>query len=532
MINLGIRLSIKFQRLGTMIYLEEAIHLTQQAVNMTPPAHPYRALGLQSIGDLFGLRYWRSGMMADLYEAIVASQQAITEMPSDHPERAKRLNSLGNKMRIRYLRTGALPLEEAIRVTREAANSVPSDHPDRPGLLNNLGSYFRDKFARTDKTGDLEEAIEFGRKAVSAISPGHEDQRIFWSNLGTLLRTRYQKTEELVDLDESIEVGREAVKATPKGHSERMRPLVNLSAHLLNRFSRTETMSDLEEAIQVAKEGINATPQDHSERAEALINLGDCIAAKYRTTKSIEDLAWAVFHYQEALQNDQSSTTSRIEAGIKAIAYVGSIANWQRAYEISEVVVALITKLTIRSLNNMDKQHLLGQIAGLASDAAATAFHSGKGPLSALGFLELGRGVIATSLEEIRTDDQDLLDQHPILAEKFARLRDELEITVQGATAGNDRETLWRAQSQRRYEKGQELDQLIAEIRKMPGFKDFLLPPCEDAMRDAANVALSQLSTSAGSAAMRYLSTRIKFGQSIYHNSPVMISSRGHLGAI
>lgn len=487
MINLGARLSMRFQRVGSMIDLEEAIHLTQQAVDMTPPAHPHRALRLQSMGDLFCLRYQRSVMTADLDKAIAASQQAIAGTPSDHPERARRLNSLGNTLRIRYLRTGALSdLEEAIRVTREATNSVPSDHPHRPGLYNNLGNYLRDKFERTDKIGDLEEAIVFGRKAVSTISPGHEDQRIFWSNLGTLLRTRYQKTGHLVDLDESIEVGREAVKATPKDHSERMRPLVNLSAHLLNRFSRTGTMSDLEEAIQVAKEGIDATPQGHSERAEVLINLGDCLAVKYRTTKSIEDLAWAVSHYQEALQNDSSPTTSRVGAGIKALAYVGSIANWQRAYEISEVVVGLVPKLAIRSLNNMDKQHLLGQIAGLASDAAATAFHAGKGPLSALGFLELGRGVIATSLEEIRTDDRDLLDQHPVLAEKFARLQEELEITVHGATDGNDRETLWQTQSQRRYEKGQELDQLIADIREMPGFEDFLRPPSEDAMRDAA----------------------------------------------
>ncbi len=99
-------------------------------------------------------------------------------------------------------------------------------------------------------------------------------------------------------------------------------------------------------------------------------------------------------------------------------------------------------------------------MAGFASDAAAAALHAEKGPLVALEFLEQGRGVLATSLEELRTDILDLQERQPKLAKRSVRLRDERELPAVRAISfvDRDQESSWRAQVSRRYEAGKELE--------------------------------------------------------------------------
>ena len=146
------------------------------------------------------------------------------------------------------------------------------------------------------------------------------------------------------------------------------------------------------------------------------------------------------------------------------------------------MAVYLISKLTSRSLHNSDKQHMLSRVAGLTCDAAAAAaLQIEKAPSAALKLLEQGRGVLAASLEEMRTDILDLQGRHPELADKFVRLRDELErpITRNISFIDKDRMSPLQAGASRRYDVGKELDELIDEIRKRPGFEDFLLPPNE-----------------------------------------------------
>jgi hypothetical protein len=127
-------------------------------------------------------------------------------------------------------------------------------------------------------------------------------------------------------------------------------------------------------------------------------------------------------------------------------------------------------------------------VVGLASTAAAAALHAEKRPLVALDFLEQGRGVLTTSLEEMRIDILDLWKMYPELAEQFGRLRDELELPVTRNISfiDDNHDSSWQTQRNRRDEAGKELDKLIINIREQPGFEDFLLAPSERELKAAA----------------------------------------------
>lgn len=81
---------------------------------------------------------------------------------------------------------------------------------------------------------------------------------------------------------------------------------------------------------------------------------------------------------------------------------------------------------------------MLGQVIGLVLDVAAMALEAGKGAVIALKLLELSRGIIAKSLNNMRTKAliRALQAYDPKLAEQFIRIRDKLDFSARSARSG------------------------------------------------------------------------------------------------
>ncbi|KAF2629495.1 hypothetical protein BU25DRAFT_268013 [Macroventuria anomochaeta] len=487
--NLGNRLGDRYSRTGAMADLEEAIQIARQAVDATAEDHPSRAAWLNNLGvHLGGNRYSRTGAMADLEEAIQIARQSVDTTPEDHPDRAARLNNLGNRLGGRYSRTGAMAdLEEAIQIARQAVDATAEDHPERASRLNNLGNRLGGRYSRTGAIADLEEAIQIARQAVAATPEDHPDRTACLNNLIVRLGDRYSRTGAMADLEEAIQVARQAVDATAEDHPDYARWLNNLGVCFGIRYSRTGAIDDLEKAIQIARQAVAATPQDHPDRAERLNNLGNRLGNKYSKTGAMADLEESTVCYESALQFTEASIDTRMAAGILLFQSCAQVSDWERGSKYSAMAVELAPQLIARSLKNADKQYRLSQIAGLACDASAASLNAGRVLLLALNLLEQGRGVLAASLHEMRTDVLDLQAKHPELAERFVRLRNELQppVTEPMLSLEQSRMPFLKTQADRRHFAGSELDRLIAEIQQQSGFEDFLRPPSEGEILDA-----------------------------------------------
>ncbi|RYP58091.1 hypothetical protein DL770_010513 [Monosporascus sp. CRB-9-2] len=484
--NLGNHLGRRYSRTGATADLEEAIQLSREAVRITPDDDSWKAGYLNSLGLQLGERYLGTGAMADLDEAIECVQQAVNRTPEDHPEWAIYMNNLAGILGDRYWRIGALAdLEEAIRILRQAIAATPENHPHSAKLLANLGNHLSSRYSRTKAEADLEEAIHYIRRSLDSEPEDQESRMVHLDMLAVLLGKRYSETQAIVDLKEAIRVAREAVDEAPEDHAYRARVLNNLGDELGNLYERTRDTADLEEAITYLRQAVEIMPQDYPDRSAPLGNLGEQLNRLYTKTESIEDRQGAIAYYQAALNQANSYTLSRIWAGRGVLRCAP---DWQQAYEAAKLTVGLVPKLSSRSLQNTDRKHALSQVVGLASDAAAVALQAGQTPLVALGLLEQGRGVLGTSLEELRTDVLSLRDREPELAKEFVRLRDELEAaaTQNLQLEGRSLETSWQARASRRYEAGKDFDELVAKIQRLPGFEDFLLPPTEAEIKAAA----------------------------------------------
>ena len=235
-------------------------------------------------------------------------------------------------------------------------------------------------------------------------------------------------------------------------------------------------MVDLETAIQRFQEALDATPVDHPDRADRLGSLGAGYGDRYQRTGTMADLETAIQRFQEALNHSSAPVTDRLKAGRMLLTLHANTQKWLQAYQAASKTLSLVPRLTPRSLEISDKQHLLLDIVDLASSASAIALNAEKTPFNAVQALELGRGVITGSLIEIRADVSDLQQKHPRIAEEYIALRDQLDApTVSTQT-----------QIDQRYNTSQKLERKIKQIQRLPDFNRFLLAPSEDELKTAA----------------------------------------------
>ncbi|KAF5602448.1 uncharacterized protein FSUBG_7756 [Fusarium subglutinans] len=406
---------------------------------------------------------------AYLEKAFAVVGEALALVP-ERCWKSRWLHCLGRLFGCQYLKTeGLADLEEAIRLERLALELMPNG--DNEGwILTNLGNRLGDRYLRTDDVADIDEAIDCARKSLD-LEP-ENPERLY--NLAIKLGDRFSGTEDLGDVDEAIELERKAIQMMPLDHPERADYLYILGDQLGDRYEYTGDLDDLEEAIRNAEEALGLLSQDHAVRAAWLNGLATCHLNLYTTTGDEQDLESSIKHYELALYHEASAPEDRITAGQ---AILSNSSDNQQLYDTAKLAVSLIPKLVSWSHENHDRQYVLGKVVGLASDAAAAALQAGQSPMTALQLLEQGRGIIGASLQDMRSDVQDLARQHPGLAERYRTLQSELDRRAEHV---NSADAQSQASINRRHAAAKEFTELAAEIRELPGYEDFMLAHSED----------------------------------------------------
>ena len=292
----------RYNQFGTTGDLEDAIVLNQEALDLCPQGHPERSISLNNLAVGLFIRFTQLGGMQDLDVAIVLDREALDLFPQGHPDRSMSLNNLAVRLSARYEQLGGMEdLDEAIVLDQQALHLRPQGHPDRSMSLNNLAD---DLFTRYNQLGgmqDLDEAIILDREALDLRPKGHPDRSMSLNNLAVRLSTRYNQVGRMQDLGEAIVLGREALNLRPQGHPDRSMSLNNLAIHLYTRYKQLGGMEDLNEAIVFDREALNLRPQGHPDRPMSLNNLAVHLSTRYNQLGGMEDLDEAIILNREAL---------------------------------------------------------------------------------------------------------------------------------------------------------------------------------------------------------------------------------------
>ena len=193
----------KFQREGRRSYIDEAVNLGNEALDLCPPSHPKRAVVSSSIAFYLHARYKWFKWTRDVDEAIVLDREALGLLPKGHPDYSQSLNNLAVDLSTRYDQLGAMPdLEEAIVLDREALGLLPKGHPDRSSSLVNLAVDLSTRYNQLGAMQDLDEAIALGREALDLRPKGRLDRSNSLDMLARSLRTRFTQSGHLGDREQ------------------------------------------------------------------------------------------------------------------------------------------------------------------------------------------------------------------------------------------------------------------------------------------------------------------------------------------
>ncbi|KAI1736296.1 CHAT domain-containing protein [Xylaria scruposa] len=489
--NLATSLALRFHLEGSMDDLERGINVAK----MVPPDQPHRANSLNLLGDLIGHRFKRTGSTDDLNQAIDILSTAVDCSPQGHPFRVGYLHNLGIWLGRRFKRAHSLDdLNRAINVVDMAVGAIPQDHPDRPNCLITLGGFLCWRSKRIGSLDDLDRAIEMANTAVNATPPDHPDRACWLNNLAMLLGERFKRGGTTDHLNRAISAADLAVKNTNPGIDKATR-LHNLGDLISIRFREMGSSDDLDRAIVEVTMAVNAMPQDHPERSSFLNTLGTCLHWRSGLTGSVDDLNSALSYFKVGWSCHTSPSSDRISLASGAAEILALQSKWKEASQLLSEAVNLLPTVSTRSLKHTDKQYELAKFAGLASFSAAMSLNETEGEgkeeaYEALKLLELGRGIIASILMDMRMDVSDLKQKYPSLANEFVSLRDELDSPADKLTSlGVDEDVnSWQAKAKQRREADQRLSELVTTIRTKPEFHNFLLPPTEDELMDAADL--------------------------------------------
>ena len=468
--------------------LNTAIESNKDALKLTALDHPQRVRYLRNLGSAFGSRFQETGSIEDVNEAILLLKEALELAPSDHPIRSNVLNSLGTTLDTRYERIGSLDdLSAAIHVKQTALDMMIQEDANRADSLGNLAHSLYKRFKRTGLINDFLTAVRMSAEALTSTPLDHPRLALRMNNYGLTLLAWFLYVGSIEDLSTTVEIHKGAVGLTPPDQvSDLAVRFHSLAIALHTRFLWTGSVDDLNESVTASREAVRLRPIDHKDRSNHLLLLGMSAQKRFADSGKPDDLTLAANSFDDSIHSALSSPNFRINSATRAAKLLFSQNRIVAASELLTGAVQLLTIASPRAVHRNDQQFALSRFSQLAADAAALAIRAGKDVPEAIRLLELGRGVMASSYLEPRSDISRLDKVKPELAIKFRQLCDEID--VNGALqssgpsdSGISLQSLFAAG--RRHEASKELDNTITAIQQLPGFERFLLGPSTEELK-------------------------------------------------
>jgi hypothetical protein len=261
--------------------------------------------------------------------------------------------------------------------------------------------------------------------------------------------------------------------------------LSNLGCGYFVLFQRTHQASDLDRAISILQSVADLNSgTDISIQSIELLRLGYVLLEKGK------DLARALAVFVKVLECDSAPPRYRINAAIHAarILYQGDIGV---AANVSKLAIELLPQISPRTLNYNDRRHVLSNVFGLGTAAAACTLHSDESGRDALQLLERGRGILLSLQLETRLDSElvYLENRDPALAHQFRALRDIVDSRESQSESPVGKESVVTSTTKirLRQKSAKQFDQLVRSIRQLNGFDRFLLSPSSADMTQLAS---------------------------------------------
>lgn len=508
--NLAMIWRLRAERTGQAGDLDRAVATAAELVAHVPAGHPLQADSLVSLSQVLMLRFERSGQTGDADRAVAAAAHAARLPAPDHDPlaRARRQANLANALLARGRHTGSsADSAQAAGIIRAAVAAIPPGFASYPGRLVNLAYILLERADRLDPADDeegdplplLDEAVTASGTAMRLLPSADPEWWMAAAAHGNARLARYQHSEDPADLEASIGAYRGTLRFLPAGHPDRAGQLANLGGALHLRFQAGGRASDLTAAVELLRIAVRGSDPAQLDTAIRQLGLGQALVSGLGRPGGQSLLAEALTPLRAAARSTAAPPAIRIAAARTWGQAAARAGDWDRAVAGYSAAVALLPVLAWHGLPRDDREQHLAGWPGVARDAAACAVAAGR-PERAVELLEQGRAVLWGQVLHLRADLTELASDHPGLAARLEQVRRLLAAPGPGRLAGapvpDDGDDLQppegplaraRRQGERRSQAAREWDALLAEVRALPGFGEFLRPAPFSWLRQAAD---------------------------------------------
>ncbi|MFD3942188.1 CHAT domain-containing protein [Streptomyces sp. NPDC058579] len=479
---LGIALRLTAENNGDPELLRQSAQLLREALPLFAAGSPEQAMRMNSLGNTLHRLAQMTGDEGVLDEAIIVLRSALAQQRPGTGAHANTLANLAVTLWERAEQTDDLgSLREATRLARDAAEAAAANPAARVARLANLGVVLQSWHGSTGDTAASDEAIRAARRAL-ALAPRSGPVRADRLNhLANALRTRFGGSSDVSDLDEAIALLEEAAEHAPYGDPALALVLSNLGSARLTRHHHSGGEGLLEQAVSDLGRAVWSAPEGGSAHGTFLRAYGDALRALHDQDGDPGVLSAAEDAYRQAAGTRAIPAHERVLAAWDWGAAAAAGLRWDEALRGHEVALELLPFAASRRLARSDQERGLSRVRGLAAEAAACAVNAGR-PERAVALLEQGRGVLLSRAMTTRDGLGRLRAAHPGLAEAFVSIRDRIEALEAADVAEAALGRLPITPSEQRHTLASRLEELVARIRRAPGFSDFLTAPDENTL--------------------------------------------------
>ena len=253
-------------------------------------------------------------------------------------------------------------------------------------------------------------------------------------------------------------------------------------------------IADLNDAIRHSTRSLELLPESHTQRAQNLRLRGLLLETRLHSPHArADDATLAMETFYEAMQHTNSPPLERLLASGR---YTDLLTKFSHRLPPSLPLSLLDAyKLALRTLsqciwlgNDVQGRYSSDQVkyAGLlTNEAVAAAITAGEYVL-ALEWLEAGRAVVTSQVLQLRTPLDDLRQLHLQLADEHSQVSRALQHAAVGTSNSLSTSYLPTPPSETRHHTDSsaqsshghalQYDDLIAQVRKLEGFENFLRP--------------------------------------------------------
>ena len=487
--TLGLALRYRFESGAAMAELTEALSLQERAVALTAPTASFRSVRLDNLAGTLVALGKASGDAAAVERAVTLRGQACELLgPGAHEREALYSSLAATHVEAYYLTGDNFHLEAAEAIIAR----LRFDQPALVGVaaLVTSGLVLKELYEVRGQPALLAEAIRHYTDALGQPADATLRTRILVNLTAAMMRQAphaHSLAEAGVVVDSAIGTLERELLA-PASAAARSEAAEALSMAYWVRGTVLHRRPDISRAVLLGEQVLSERAENTIGRRAAGFHLALYLQARYQDSGAADDLTRGT-----ALFRAVAATASLPRLALRAATRWGDWAQERgdlaEAAEAYRLGIAAMNRLVDTQLLRPYRETALRQAAGLVTRAAVVL--AGSGQLAeAVAVLEAGRTMLAnTALETARARLQglaglghgELLDRYISAAASASALEDTQALDQARPGASGARQV-------RQFDAArQQLDAVVAEIRRVPGFEDFPRPPVPGAA-DAARL--------------------------------------------